>query len=328
MKKLLSLLTIFSLSFTNTMTLLSCDNIANNKPFLHSLNTENELKVNLKTNIDLEKRYLPHPVLIQQRGYKGTFFNQYKTDNIKHLTNAFLSKADNNLAIKFKKEFSTFKQLQGCLKLEQQNYWQNLLNKICQKYQDNLKQLILLFYNFVANIWNKKNINEILRKIEIKNVIDGDNNVLGQTNNHQTISINKKILSCTFEKTINNEWHKGQFTTNNFFHILIHELGHIFYFYDWEIFKINHIFYLKQFLAQKINNLNKFAELDKEKVLKILANSNYGLSDDDELLAEGFAYWLLTKQNMQTKTWEFWNEYLTSYLPQIRDKKERKCKWC
>ncbi|UZQ32861.1 MAG: hypothetical protein OHM56_02600 [Spiroplasma phoeniceum] len=115
--------------------------------------------------------------------------------------------------------------------------------------------------------------------------------------------LNKNVLSCAFEKTINSEWHKRQFTTNKFMHILIHELGHIFYFYDWETFKINHIFYLKQFLGQKINNLNKFAELDKEKVLKIFANSNYSLSDDDRLLAEGLAYWLLTKQTVQTKIW-------------------------
>ncbi|QIA68157.1 hypothetical protein GL981_00480 [Spiroplasma citri] len=326
MKKLLSFLAIFSFLCTNTVNLISCGNIANNKAHLYP-NLENVLKVNLETNIDLEKRYLPHPVLMQQRGYKGTFFNQYKTDTIKNLTNAFLGKANTNLAIKFKTEFSTYQQLQDYLKIEQQNYWQNLLNNICQQYQDNLKQLILLFYNFVASIWNKTNINEILGKIEIKNIIDSDNNVLGQTNNHQTILLNKKVLSCAFEKTINSEWHKGQFTTNNFLHILIHELGHIFYFYDWETFKINHIFYLKQFLGHKINNLNKFSELDKEKVLKIFANSNYGLSDDDELLAEGFAYWLLTKQSMQTKIWEFWNEYFTSYLPQIRDK-ERKCKWC
>ncbi len=327
MKKLLSLLSMFLLSCGSTINLISCENIANNRAHL-SPNLENVLKVNSETNIDLEKRYLPHSVLMQQRGYKGTFFNNYKTDTIKNLTNAFLSKADNNLAIKFKTEFSTFQQLQVYLKIEQQNYWQNLLVNICQQYQDNLKQLILLFYNFVANIWNKTNINEILKKIEIKNIIDGDNNVLGQTNNHQTILLNKKVLSCAFEKTINSEWHKGQFTTNNFLHILIHELGHIFYFYDWEAFKINHIFYLKQFLTQKINNLNKFAELDKEKALRIFANSNYGLSDDDDLLAEGFAYWLLTKQSMQTKIWEFWNEYFTSYLPQIRNKKERKCKLC
>ncbi|WP_338964967.1 hypothetical protein [Spiroplasma endosymbiont of Sarcophaga carnaria] len=326
MKKLLSFLSIFLLSFVNTVNLISCENITNKKPHLQH-NSDNDLKVNSETNIDLEKIYFPHPVLIQQREYKGTFFNQYKTDIIKKLTNAFLSKANNNLAIKFKTKFITYEQLQGYLKIYQQNYWQNLLNNICQKNQDNLKKLILLFYNFVANIWNKTNISEILKKIEIKNVIDGDNNVLGQTNNYQTILI-KKVLSCAFEKTINNEWHKGQFTTNNFLHIFIHELGHIFYFYDWETFKINHIFYLKQFLGQKINNLNKFSELDKEKVLKIFANSNYGLSDDHELLAEGFAYWLLTKQNMQTKIWAFWNEYFTSYLPQIRDKKERKCKWC
>ncbi len=176
-------------------------------------------------------------------------FNNYKTDTIKNLTNAFLSKADINLAIKFKTEFSIFQQLQVYLKIEQQNYWKKLLNNICEQYQENLKPLILLFYNFVANIWNKTNINEILKKIEIKNIIDGDNNVSGQTNNQQTILLNKKVLSCAFEKTINSEWQKVQFTTNNFLHILIHELGHIFCFYDWEVFKINHIFYLKQFLT-------------------------------------------------------------------------------
>lgn len=205
MKKLLNLLAILSLSFVNTVNLISCVNIVNNKSHLPPYNLENVLKVNSETNIDLEKRYLPHPVLNQQRGYKGSFFNQYKTDTIKNLTNAFLSKADINLAIKFKTEFSTYKQLRSYLKIEQQNYWQNLLNNICQQYQKNLKQLILLFYNFVANIWNKTNINEILRKIEIKNIIDGDNNVLGQTNNHQTILLNKNILSCAFGKIINNE---------------------------------------------------------------------------------------------------------------------------
>ncbi len=60
MKKLLSLLAIFLLSCANTMTLISCGNIANNKPHLPP-NLENDLKVNLKTNIYLEKRYLPQP---------------------------------------------------------------------------------------------------------------------------------------------------------------------------------------------------------------------------------------------------------------------------
>ncbi|PQP78671.1 hypothetical protein C6B38_04530 [Spiroplasma sp. ChiS] len=180
--------------------MINCGNIANNKEHLQPPNSDNKLKIDSKTNIDLEKRYLPHPVLIQQRVYKGTLFNRYKTDTIKNLTNAFLGKADNNLAIKFKTEFSTYQQLQNYLKIEQQNYWQNLLDNICQKYQDNLKQLILLFYNFVANIWKKTNINEILKKTEIKNIIDGDNNVIGQTNNHQTILLNKKVLSCAFEK--------------------------------------------------------------------------------------------------------------------------------
>ncbi|UNF61920.1 hypothetical protein [Spiroplasma poulsonii] len=143
MKKLLSFLAIFSFLCTNTVNLISCGNIANNKAHLYP-NLENVLKVNLETNIDLEKMYLPHPVLIQQRGYKGTFFNQYKTDTIKNLTNAFLSKADNNLTIKFKTEFSTFQKLQGYLKIEQQNYWQNLLNNICQQYQNNLKQIIFI----------------------------------------------------------------------------------------------------------------------------------------------------------------------------------------
>ncbi|MBW3058046.1 MAG: hypothetical protein CXB60_02555 [Spiroplasma poulsonii] len=74
MKKLLSLLSIFLLSFVNTVNLISCENITNKKPHLQH-NSDNDLKVNSETNINLEKIYLPHPVLIQQRGYKGTFFN-------------------------------------------------------------------------------------------------------------------------------------------------------------------------------------------------------------------------------------------------------------
>ncbi|GAA6238868.1 MAG: hypothetical protein SPLM_09850 [Spiroplasma phoeniceum] len=116
MKKILSLLSMFLLLCTNTMTLLSCGNIANNKAHLYP-NLENVLKINSETNIDLEKIYLLHSVLMQQRGYKGTFFNQYKTDIIKNLTDAFLSKADINLAIKFKTEFSTYQQLQYYLKI-------------------------------------------------------------------------------------------------------------------------------------------------------------------------------------------------------------------
>ncbi|WP_158676107.1 hypothetical protein [Spiroplasma poulsonii] len=56
------------------MNLISCENITNKKPHLQH-NSDNDLKVNSETNINLEKIYLPHPVLIQQRGYKGTFFN-------------------------------------------------------------------------------------------------------------------------------------------------------------------------------------------------------------------------------------------------------------
>ncbi|WP_425379879.1 hypothetical protein [Spiroplasma endosymbiont of Stenodema calcarata] len=90
MKKIISLLVIFSLFCANTMTLISCRNIANNKsPHLQPPNSDNKLKIDSKTNIDLEKIYLPHPVLMQQRGYKGTFFNQYKKDIIKNLTDAF-----------------------------------------------------------------------------------------------------------------------------------------------------------------------------------------------------------------------------------------------
>ncbi len=63
MKKLLSLLSMFLLSFGSSINLISCENIANNKPHLQH-NSYNELKISLKTNIDLEKRYLPHPVLM------------------------------------------------------------------------------------------------------------------------------------------------------------------------------------------------------------------------------------------------------------------------
>ncbi|APE75723.1 hypothetical protein [Spiroplasma citri] len=89
MKKLLSFLAIFLFLCTNMGNLISCGNIANNKEHLQPPNSDNKLKIDSKTNIDLEKRYLDHPVLIQRRGYKGTLFNRHKTDTIKNLTNAF-----------------------------------------------------------------------------------------------------------------------------------------------------------------------------------------------------------------------------------------------
>ncbi|QJU62440.1 hypothetical protein [Spiroplasma citri] len=59
----------------------------------------------------------------------------------------------------------------------------------------------------------KKNINEILKKIEIKNIIDGDNNILGQTNNHQTILLNKKgFILCVWK---NNKYWMTQRTIYN-----------------------------------------------------------------------------------------------------------------
>ncbi|RUP78164.1 hypothetical protein D6D54_01475 [Spiroplasma poulsonii] len=71
---LVCFINIFVVVFVNTVNLISCENITNKKPHLQH-NSDNDLKVNSETNINLEKIYLPHPVLIQQRGYKGTFFN-------------------------------------------------------------------------------------------------------------------------------------------------------------------------------------------------------------------------------------------------------------
>lgn len=289
-----------------------------------------------KNNIDLiNKSYQPNKILFQNRGYKGTWaynkddkyykYNQndyYGTYNNltkteQNLTNAFLSTADNkNLPFYKQKIFNSIEELFVFLHPGVRKTLKELINNssICQKYQDNLKQLILLFYNFVANVLDKKSANNILYAI----LINKNLRSFGVTSrNNRTIQIATLSLECIYEKNIINEWKNGGKSTNNFFHTLIHELGHIVHYY-YEFNNIDIVFHLKEFLKSKIIDFNNL-DIDIEKIFKSFAFSSYSLTSNYEFIAEGFAYWFLASNDLKTKGWELWQEYFTNYLIKIKN---------
>lgn len=289
-----------------------------------------------KNNINLiNKMYKPNPFLFQDRGYKGTWaynksdkyyrYNQndyYGTYNNltkteQNLTNAFLSTADNkNLSFYKQKIFNSLEELFVFLHPGVRKSLKELINNsnICQKYQNNLKQLILLFYNFVANVVDKKSANNILFAI----IINKNLSSFGKTTrNNKTIQMAPVSLECIYEETIINEWKNGGKSTNNFFHTLIHELGHIVNYY-YEFNSIDLVFHLKEFLKSKISNFDNL-DIDIEKTFKSFAFSSYSLVSKYEFIAEGFAYWFLASNDLKTKAWELWQEYFTNYLIQIKN---------
>ncbi|WP_375315672.1 hypothetical protein [Spiroplasma endosymbiont of Tipula paludosa] len=289
-----------------------------------------------KNNINLiNKIYKPNPFLFQDRGYKGTWaynkddkyyrYNQNDYhgtyNNLKkteqNLTNAFLSTADNkNLSFYKQKIFNSLEELFVFLHPGVRKSLKELINNsnICQKYQNNLKHLILLFYNFVANVLDKKSADNILFAI----IINKNLSSFGiTTKNNRTIQISQFSLECIYEKTINNEWKRGGKSTNNFFHTLIHELGHIIHYY-YEFNNIDIVFHLKEFLKSKIINFNNL-DIDIEKIFKSFAFSSYSLVSNYEFIAEGFTYWFLTTDDLKTKAWELWQEYFTNYLIKVKN---------
>jgi hypothetical protein len=178
--------------------------------------------------------------------------------------------------------------------------------------------LILKIYNYFQTFWEKPDTEALLNKIEIIDIIDNDSSILGETNNYQEIYLTKQVFNCNFKTYLWQMWKTGYFSTFNFFHVLVHELGHLFYFYDFNTLQINYSDCLKEFLINKVTDFKKL-NISKELLLKIFANSSYGLTDDEELIAEGFAYWILTTdEKFKTLSWDFWNEFFTSYLLQVR----------
>ncbi|GAA6238009.1 MAG: hypothetical protein SPLM_01330 [Spiroplasma phoeniceum] len=64
-------------------------------------------------------------------------------------------------------------------------------------------------------------------------------------------------------------------------------------------------------------NFHQQQSLTKEKIFQLFHFSKFSFKDNFELFAEGFVYWLLTSDALKTKAWEFWHEFLTSYLPSL-----------
>ncbi|MFU0252231.1 hypothetical protein [Spiroplasma sp. Moj] len=286
-------------------------------------------------NIDLiKKTYKPSQILFQNRGYKGTwaynknnkyynneddYYGNYNnlTSTEQNLTNAFLSTTDNkNLSFYKEKIFNSVEELFVFLHLGVRKTLKELINNsdICQKYQNDLIKLILLFYNFISNVLDKKSADNILYAI----IISKNLHSFGiTTRNNRTIQIAPIALECIYENTINNEWKNGGKSTNSFFHTLIHELGHIVhYYYDFN--NIDIVFHLKEFLKSKIINFNNL-HISIEKIFKSFAFSTYALTSNYEFMAEGFAYWFLASDDLKTKAWEFWHEYFINYLIKVKN---------
>ncbi|QIA69950.1 hypothetical protein GL981_11760 (plasmid) [Spiroplasma citri] len=290
----------------NTATIISADP----KVYTNSININYIVDKSLENEIDLNKSYYPNLTLIKQRGYKGLWINNNQpTTDEKNLTNAFLSSYQYfNLPFYEKQEFTSFQELLIFLNQNIKTSWEYIVKNFCNTYKEQLKELILLFYNILANIFNKKNINNILRKIKVENL----NNVWGYANLvNKQVALNSTTLKCDYANIAINEWTSGFKTSNSIFKTLFHELGHIINSY-YEYKNINIINNLKEFLVKKINNSHN---LDNEKILKLFHFSEYSFENEYEFFAEGFTYWFLASDELKTKAWEFWHEFLTLYLP-------------
>lgn len=271
------------------------------------------LDKSIANQINLNQQYIPNQIWMQQRHYNGLWINNKQiTANEENLTNAFLSQTQNS-ALPFyeKQEFTSFQELLTFLNQNIKASWEYIVKNFCNTYKEQLKELILLFYNILANIFNKNNVNDILRQIKVENL----NNVWGYANSgNRQVVLNSTTLKCDYANTAIYEWTSGFKTSNSIFKTLFHEIGHIIHFYSLSR-NINPIEHLKEFLVKKINNSHN---LDREKNFQLFHLSEYSFKSSFEFFAEGFSYWFLTNDTLKTKAWEFWHEFLTFYLPSLR----------
>jgi len=282
---------------------------ADHKIYHDSVNIFYTLDKSLENQIDLNQTYQPNPTLIKQRGYKGLWINNNKqTIDEKNITNAFLSTSKYYKLPYFEKqEFNSYEELINFLNLEIKTSWEYIVNNFCITYKEKIKKLIVLFYNVFTNIFKKNNINNILNKIEIKE-LDAHGYAYHRDKH---IELNTYTINCDYANTAIYEWTNGFKTSNSIFSTLFHEIGHIIHFYSLSR-NINPIEHLKEFLVKKINNSQN---LDREKIFQLFHLSEYSFKNSFEFFAEGFSYWFLTNDTLKTKAWEFWHEFLTLYLP-------------
>ncbi|AXF95978.1 hypothetical protein SDAV_00998 [Spiroplasma phoeniceum P40] len=57
------------------------------------------------------------------------------------------------------------------------------------------------------------------------------------------------------------------------------------------------------------------SNLRQRKIFKLFHLNSYSFSSLYEVIGEGFVYWFLIPNELKTRAWEFWHEFLTLYLP-------------
>lgn len=263
--------------------------------------------------INLNQQYVPNQTWMQQRGYNGLWISKNPaTDLEKNLTNAFLSHAEYpNLPFYEKPEFNSYEELLNFLNPKTKSSLTNFINNYCPTYINKLKQLMVRFYNYMASSWGKNNVHNVLKWIDIAQVLDADG--YGHFDHH--IQIHARTLQCYYNAMGNHSFYTGYSSVLDPFRVFFHELGHMLDHFLKDNMHISISNKLKDFLTSKIINFNNWPSLDKEKIFKLFHLSSYSFSSLYEVIGEGFVYWFLIPNELKTRAWEFWHEFLTLYLP-------------
>ncbi|UZQ31657.1 MAG: hypothetical protein OHM56_08540 [Spiroplasma phoeniceum] len=162
---------------------------------------------------------------MQQRGYSGLWISKNPATYLeKNLTNAFLSHAEYpNLTFYEKPDFNSYEELLNFLNPKNKSSLTNFINNYCPTYINKLKQLMVRFYNYMASSWGKNNINNVLKWIDIAQVLDAD----GYDHFDHHIQINARTLQCYYNAMGNHSFYTGYSSVLDPFRVFFHELGHM-----------------------------------------------------------------------------------------------------
>ncbi|WP_238335987.1 hypothetical protein [Spiroplasma citri] len=157
--------------------------------------------------INLNQQYVPNQTWMQQRGYNGLWISKHPTTDLeKNLTNVFLSHAKYpDLPFYEKPEFNSYEELSNFLNPKTRTSLTNFIDNYCPTYINTLKQLMVRFYNYVASSWGKNNVNNVIKWIDIAQVLDTDG--YGYFDHH--IQIHAQTLQCYYNSKGNQEFHSG-----------------------------------------------------------------------------------------------------------------------
>ncbi|WP_342256595.1 hypothetical protein [Spiroplasma endosymbiont of Poecilobothrus nobilitatus] len=149
------------------------------------------------------------------------------------------------------------------------------------------------FYKITASSWGKNNVHNVLKWIDIAQVLDAD----GYGHFYHHIQIHAQTLQCYYNAMGNHSFYNGYSSVLDPFRVFFHELGHMLDHFLKDNMHISISNKLKDFLISKIINFNNWQSLDKEKIFKLFHLSSYSFSILYEVIGEGFVYWFLIPNN-------------------------------